>query len=341
MVEKYLSFVTYNRYTVFITLLVVVFLLNKWTSILEKQLSLLWKKLKLSTSVRWATFDAISSSLPEFLTSLIWLLILKEKWLEVWIWTIWWSAIFNVLVIPALVLFFFKWKEINIDIKWIKRDSLFYMLSILIFVLWLYFEKLFLMWVLLVTLYVLYTLYLYKQNINHKKANTKEIEEIYKSVANQKVKIFNIFFSLFIIYVSIEASIVVVSFIWDKLHLSVLIVSLFLLAAITSVPDTLLSIKSAQKWHVDAWLSNAVWSNIFDICIWLWIPIVIWIWLLNLHPSIDFSSNIWVFIFLLISTFVYFYVLRNKNISYKDWFVLLAMYFLFIVYLIVVSTHLI
>jgi Ca2+/Na+ antiporter len=35
------------------------------------------------TSVRGATFDAISSSLPEFLTAMTALILLKEKGLEV------------------------------------------------------------------------------------------------------------------------------------------------------------------------------------------------------------------------------------------------------------------
>jgi cation:H+ antiporter len=46
---------------------------------LEEQLSVIGKKVKIPASVRGATFDAISSSLPEFLTSLAGLFILKEK----------------------------------------------------------------------------------------------------------------------------------------------------------------------------------------------------------------------------------------------------------------------
>jgi len=79
MLDSYLSFITYNWWSVIISLLFIMYLLNFWTWILEEQLSVIWKKLKIPNSVRWATFDAASSSLPEFLTSLTGLMILKEK----------------------------------------------------------------------------------------------------------------------------------------------------------------------------------------------------------------------------------------------------------------------
>jgi len=100
--------------------------------------------------------------------------------------------------------------------------------------------------------------------------------------------------------------------------------SLFLLAWITSIPDTFLSVKASQKY-------------IFDICIWLWVPIMIWIWLMWLKPKVNFSEQIPIFWFLIFSVVIYYLVLNikklNKNYSYILWF----FYFIFVWYLVYIS----
>jgi len=333
MLEHYLGFVTINWFTVIATLIVVMIILNLSTSVLEEQLSLIWKKIKIPASVRGATFDAVSSSLPEFLTSLAGLLLLKEKWLEVGIWTIWGSAIFNILIIPALVLLFYKWRQIRIETKWVKRDSIFYILSILILLVGLYTYQLFWMWVALVATYAAYIFYLYKQSLEHRKNNVKEIQDAYDEVKDEKINYLKILVSLILIYVWVEASIKAAERIGNQLGISMLIVSLVLLAGITSIPDTLLSIKASKKWNIDAGLSNAVGSNIFDICIGLWVPLLIGVGLMKLHPEVNFSANVGVFVFLIISTIIYFVLLHKKNLTKQDWYWLLALYLLFIVYL--------
>jgi len=338
MLEKYLHFVTINWVSVIVSLIVVMIVLNYATSILEEQLSVIWKKIKIPASVRWATFDAISSSLPEFLTSLVGLFVLWSKWLEVWIGTIWWSAIFNILIIPALVLLFYKWKDmIKIEVKWIKRDSMFYVLSIVILLVWLYLNQLVLMGFLLVLNYLVYVWFLYKHSQDHRKANAEEVQKAYDEVRNTKISYLMIIISLVLIYVWVEVSVVAAEWIGKQLWISVLIVSLILLAWITSIPDTLLSIKASRKWDIDAGLSNAVWSNIFDICIWLWVPILIWVLLLWLHPHVDFWTNFWIFIFIIISTIAYFVILSKSKISKKDGIWLIGLYILFILYLVYIS----
>jgi cation:H+ antiporter len=265
----------------------------------------------------------------------MWLFLLGWKWLEVWIWTIWWSAIFNVLIIPAFVLLFYRWKNfINVEVKWIKRDSIFYFLSIIIFLFWLYFSQLTMMWITLVTLYTIYIFYLYKSSLDHRQKNIKQVQDAYESVKNKKVSYFKILISLIIIYIWVEVSIIAWQRIWEKLNVSILVISLVLLAGITSIPDALLSIKASKKWDIDAWLSNAVGSNIFDICIGLWLPVLIWTLVMNLHPKIDFDQNIGVFIFLLMSVIVYFIILSKNQLSKKDWIWLLFLYLLFIGYLV-------
>jgi len=338
MIENIINLLTHNWTWVIIILIWVMFLLNFATWKLEEELSIIWKKIKIPASVRWATFDAISSSLPEFLTALIGLILLREKGIEVWIWTISGSAIFNILVIPFFALLVYKnsW-IIKVSKSWIKRDSIFYIISIIIFLAWIYYNELFLMWVVLIILYSFYITVLYFSSKKHKQKNLDEIIQNFNEVKNKKINYFTIIYSLFLIYIWVELSIKSAEFIWETLWISTLVMSLFLLAWITSIPDTFLSVKASQKWDIDASLSNAVWSNIFDICIWLWVPIMIWIWLMWLKPKVNFSEQIPIFWFLIFSVVIYYLVLNikklNKNYSYILWF----FYFIFVWYLVYIS----
>lgn len=338
MIENIINLLTHTWTWVIIILIWVMFLLNFATWKLEEELSIIWKKIKIPASVRWATFDAISSSLPEFLTALIGLILLREKGIEVWIWTISGSAIFNILVIPFFALLVYKnsW-IIKVSKSWIKRDSIFYIISIIIFLAWIYYNELFLMWVVLIILYSFYITVLYFSSKKHKQKNLDEIIQNFNEVKNKKINYFTIIYSLFLIYIWVELSIKSAEFIWETLWISTLVMSLFLLAWITSIPDTFLSVKASQKWDIDASLSNAVWSNIFDICIWLWVPIMIWIWLMWLKPKVNFSEQIPIFWFLIFSVVIYYLVLNikklNKNYSYILWF----FYFIFVWYLVYIS----
>lgn len=335
MLEKYLWFVATNRFTVIVTLILVMIILNYCTWKLESEISTIGKKLKISPSVRWAVFDASMSSLPELLTAFAWLMMLGNAWLEVWIWTIWWSALFNILIIPAAVLLVYRWKEkIKIEKSWIRRDSLFFIFSVIVFLLWLYFNQLLYMSIWLIITYILYIIYLYIESLKHRKVNQEEVMEAYKEVEGKKINYIIIILALFFIYVMVEASVVAAERIGHKLNISVMIISLVVLAAITSIPDTLLSIKSSQKWEVNAWLSNAVGSNIFDICIWLWVPIFIGISFMGLNPQVNFKENISLFIFVILSVFVYYIILNIKKISRKHSSVFLFLYIFTVLFLV-------
>jgi cation:H+ antiporter len=113
---------------------------------------------------------------------------------------------------------------------------------------------------------------------------------------------------------------------------------LILLAWITSIPDTLLSVKSSKKWDADAGMSNAVGSNIFDICIWLGLPILIWTLAMWLKPEVNFNDNIGVFGFLMWSVLIYFLLLSKKNLWKKDGIYLLLVYLVFIAYIVYIAT---
>ena len=59
----------------------------------------------------------------------------------------------------------------------------------------------------------------------------------------------------------------------DHFHMNTFFVAVIVAAAATSVPDTLISFKSAMKGKHDDSVANAVGSNIFDICVCLGLPL--------------------------------------------------------------------
>lgn len=62
----------------------------------------------------------------------------------------------------------------------------------------------------------------------------------------------------------------------DVLHVKAYFIAVILSAAATSVPDTIISIKDARKGKYEDALSNALGSNVFDICIGLGLPAFLW-----------------------------------------------------------------
>lgn len=327
-----------NWATVIFSFVVVMLLLNFATSKLENELVIIWKKLKLPDWVRGGTFDAVSSSLPELLTVMVWLMSFWAVGLEIWIWTVSGSAIFNILIIPFFSILFYIWaKKIQPEKSWINRDSAFYLFSIFIFLWWLYFWKFLEMSVALILIYFWYLFALFLEAKKNKVLNEKLVNEAYEEVKNEKICYLTISYALVLTYIWVEIAVACAVFVWKDLWISAMVVSLVILAAVTSIPDTLLSVKSAKKWNINASLSNAVGSNIFDICIWLWVPIFIWVMFMGLDLKVDFSENLPIFWFLVASVIFYFWILHKKEIKKIDavWFLLF--YLIFIWYLVSIS----
>jgi cation:H+ antiporter len=61
----------------------------------------------------------------------------------------------------------------------------------------------------------------------------------------------------------------------DLLGIDAVIMGFIVIAAGTSVPDTVLSVMSAKRGNYDAAISNVFGSNIFDICVCLSVPILL------------------------------------------------------------------
>ncbi len=124
---------------------------------------------------------------------------------------------------------------------------------------------------------------------------------------------------------------------FDGLNIPVMFVALILASAASSFPDTIISIKDAQRGKYDDAISNALGSNIFDVCFALGFPLFIFTIIkgpIMMPPEIiDLSSELrfllWILTIVAVIIFTY-----GKYIGQKKAFLLLTIYFLFVIYII-------
>ncbi len=304
-------------------------------------------KLKIPTSVRGATFDAISSSFPEFSTAMIAVLV-YQKFVDVGVPTIAGSGIFNILVIPMASIIAFKGKDllIQVDRRVVLRDMIFYLMSLVILVVFAYsgsytpFTG-----VLMIALYMLYIIVLYRETKNYREnltynEITKEKEDVKSYLEEEEEEDIEInmgygaitlwiIISVAFIWFSIDAIIQSAIIISYTFNIPQYIVSVIIIAACTSIPDTLLSVKSAKMGDAEGAVSNAVGSNIFDICICLGLPMLI---AGESIPS-NFSQSIGVLIFVFVSMLTTALILlKKKGVKRSDSIIMGLVYAIFLVY---------
>ena len=120
------------------------------------------------------------------------------------------------------------------------------------------------------------------------------------------------------------------------LNIPISVIAVIIAAAATSVPDTILSVKDAKKGNYNDAISNALGSNIFDICFALGLPILLYSIFFSpiiMDPStLNFSLNILIVLFVLtIFTFVIF--IWGDSLGIKSAILLISMYIFFILFL--------
>ena len=136
----------------------------------------------LSDGVKGATINAISSSMPELLTTIFFLIFLKDaEGFSGGIGTVAGSAVFNAMIIPALsimvVYFYGISKSVIVSKKVIYRDSIALLIAQAALIAIIYFQML--NWIgglILVLIYLLYVTYM----ISNMKSNN--IENLYEAV---------------------------------------------------------------------------------------------------------------------------------------------------------------
>lgn len=316
---------------------------------------------KLPPGIKGATINAIASSMPEFLTTIFFLFYLRDAdGFSGGLGVTSGSALFNLLIIPALVvliLFRSGQKEgIVLNKKVLLREGLVLLLSQLIFVNFLFQGKLTgRHGLIMVMIYLLYLALLFMITKKKKKRDSfYEEPELTpnKSLAGGILK-------LDITGLVLKENNMNTGRAWVLLGLSTLVmtlgtwmlvlgtdifgnvtsiplifVSVVLSAAATSVPDTIISIRDARKGNFDDAVSNALGSNIFDIAFALGFPLLLYN-LIYGNPIVlnsdllAFTKEVWGF--LLVSTFFTIAImLAGKRFTRPKAFLLLGIYLLFL-----------
>jgi len=266
---------------------------------------------KMPSGVRGATIDAIGSSMPElFTTSFLLFHYMDEDGFSAGIATCAGSAVFNIVIIPALCILAVSYKGfrkngtsirlpyIHLKRSTLLRDGFFFMAAELLLIYFLGNSTL-TWWMggFLLVAYLVYFNYLMAE-IWRAPVEAEADEEVQRdaksSFTSKLVRLdFNgLFFggrsfsagSAWTVLLLATASIGIAAHflagaVMDSataLNVAPYFTAVILAAAATSVPDTVISVRSSLAGDYDDAISNAVGSNIFDICIALGVPLLVY-----------------------------------------------------------------
>ncbi|NDY72486.1 sodium:calcium antiporter [Desulfobacter hydrogenophilus] len=316
----------------------------------------------LNDGVKGATLNAIGSSMPELLTTVFFLILAEQENLgrdfAASIGGNAGSAIFNSIIIPMLVI----WVVLGMGITGVKvskkvilRDGLF-LIGAEIMMLLLLSSNYITHWHGWVftgfyVIYLAYTLLSMKNGSNEKQEDYNNGEsdawfEKYQFRSKEGIKGRSwilLLGSTLVMAVACAGIVEGCKGIADALKIHPLFVALILVAAVSSVPDTIISIKDAKKGNYDDALSNVLGSNIFDITISMGLPLALF--LLFTGQKIDFieagPTFIDVQVMLLLVTIVtigIYYFSEEMRIPHV--FVLGVIYVVFILYAIGAAEYL-
>jgi cation:H+ antiporter len=320
----------------------------------------------LTDGVRGATINAIGSSMPELFTTLFFLFVLKDKdGFAGGIGTTAGSAIFNGMIIPAVVILVVVMRgltrHVEVSRKVLLRDGISLLIAELVLIVLLggttldWWHGLVLMGV-----YALYSIYLLR-SMKGSESNEEEDEEeeeeeeddapgsFFKNVITLNLEPLIVkgpinsrsAWSLLILAMVVIGSaclLLVKSCEWlgDSLNIPIYFIAVILASAATSVPDTILSMKDAQKGNYDDAVSNALGSNIFDVCFALGFPLFLFTIIygpITMSPDtvVNVSElRILLFILTLIAFIIY---IAKRKMSTMSAFLLLLIYGVFTLFI--------
>lgn len=311
--------------------------------------------------VKGATINAIGSSMPEMLTTVFFLVFYTGSDIATGfaasVGGDTGSAIFNSIFIPMLVVSMVLFtvvgvKGVKVAKKVILRDGLFLIVAeVLILVLlssdyitaghgWTF--------TIFYLIYLAYTLMsmtkeemIGEEEDDEEKNKEKELKAWYdrylftnKSGRTGRAWVLLLIGTTFIA-VGSAGLVKGTEYIATDLGINPLFIAFILVAAASSIPDTIISLKDAKKGNYDDALSNVLGSNIFDITISMGLPLAIYLMITG--EPIDFreagATIIDIRIMLLIVTVITMLVFYfSKALGWKQVSILASIYIFFIIY---------
>ncbi len=318
-----------------------------------------------------ATINAVGSSMPELWVTFIYLFLFRDTTgFSGGIGTTAGSAVFNSMVIPALVILAVLIKNrntvIQVSKKVVLRDGLTLIFAEYILIATLgdtlhwYHGFMFMM------IYIAYAIYIItRHKLNNGNGNNLQAENDDKPdeddddeefsgskamallkvdlthavLGNDEIKSTSAFILLFISTTYIAIACWILVYACEHIGISMGIhgyfVAVILAAAASSVPDTILSIKDARKGNYDDAVSNALGSNIFDICFALGAPLFLYTLIFGsiVMPPEMIDHIVELRVLLLILTIITFFLfLGFKKMTKAMAYILIAMYMSFVLY---------
>jgi cation:H+ antiporter len=318
---------------------------------------------KLPPGIKGATLNAIASSMPEFLTTMFFLFYLRDAdGFSGGLGVTSGSALFNLLIIPALVVIMLfsmgRGKGLILNKRVLIREGTVLLLSQVLFINFLFSGTL-KGWhgLMLVLVYLAYLLLLFV--ITRRKRHS---DPGFETPGQSKPRtMFERVITLDITHAMLNGKMIDRGKAWLLLAISTLVmtfgtwllvfgtdrfgeetgiplifVAVVLSAAATSVPDTIISLKDARKGNYDDAVSNALGSNIFDIAFALGLPLLLY----NLFFGEEivlgsqvllFTQEVWVF--LLLSTFLALVIMIvGKRFNRVKAYLMLGIYLMFLLF---------
>jgi len=255
---------------------------------------------RLPDGVRGASINAIGSSLPEFFIALLFFIILNEgsNGMAAALASIVGSAIFNILIIPSIVIgiLIIKKQKLKIKKHTIIRDSIILLLVQIILLYSLNDYKITqIEGLVLVLIYLGYIAILF---LGKKwKEKDPKIKKEHLITGWKKLLIGCLIASLGC-WICVHVCEMISKSEWlfeignfqkklPGLNTSITITALCIAAAASSVPDLFISIIDAKDGEIDDAISNPLGSNIFELCVAFSVPLVLYIFL---NQEITFTN---------------------------------------------------
>lgn len=312
--------------------------------------------------IKGATINAIGSSLPELFTTLFFLFVLKDKdGFSGGIGTTAGSAVFNAMIIPAVVILAVIGKgivnSVNLSRKVILRDGISLILCeiALIFVI----SGTTLNWYHGLILMLLYFAYVAFMLLSQGSGDVDNDFEDEAEGGNRLVALFkgdlatvvmgdskiNTFKAILLI--SFSTLFIGLACFWlveacesfgEAVGMPIYFVSVILASAATSVPDTIISYKDAMNGNYDDAVANALGSNIFDVCFALGLPLFLFTLFngpISMMPeTIENIGELRILLLILTIIVFFIFLLAKQGVNRKHSRILLLLYALFVVYVI-------